>query len=109
MQLRRAANGECSATVADCLAAGVVPIVTGIGALRDLPVGAVVPVSPAVTGAELGETVGDLLEDPGRRRALVAAGRSYAAAHTYAELAQRLFAEVIEPAARSGLSVARLR
>jgi glycosyltransferase involved in cell wall biosynthesis len=109
VQLRRAANGECSATVADCLAAGVVPIVTGIGALRDLPVGAVVPVSPAVTGAELGETVGDLLEDPGRRRALVAAGRSYAAAHTYAELAQRLFAEVIEPAARSGLSVARLR
>jgi glycosyltransferase involved in cell wall biosynthesis len=109
VQLRRAANGECSATVADCLAAGAVPVVTGIGALRDLPVDAVVPVSPAVTAAGLGETVAALLDDPDRRRARADAGRAYAAAHTYAALAERLFTEVIEPAARCGLSVPRLR
>ena len=32
VQLRRTANGECSGTIADCLAAGAVPIVTRIGA-----------------------------------------------------------------------------
>jgi glycosyltransferase involved in cell wall biosynthesis len=109
VQLRRAANGECSATVADCLAAGAVPIVTGIGAMRDLPADAVVAVGPSVTASELGEIVADLLGDPGRRRALVAAGRDYAAGHSYAALALRLFTDVIEPAARSGLSVPRLR
>ena len=37
VQLRRTANGESSAAVADCLAAGAVLVVTGIGAGRDLP------------------------------------------------------------------------
>jgi glycosyltransferase involved in cell wall biosynthesis len=108
IQLRRAANGECSATVADCLAAGVVPVVTGIGAMRDLPGDAVVPVGPDVSAAELAAVVGDLLVDPGRRNALAAGGRAYAASHSYAALAERLFADVIEPATRWGLSVRRL-
>jgi len=69
----------------------------------------VVQVSPEVGVAELAAVVGDLLVDPGRRGALAAAGRAYAASHTFAALAQRLYADVIEPAARSGLSVARLR
>jgi glycosyltransferase involved in cell wall biosynthesis len=108
VQLRRAANGECSATVADCFAAGVVPVVTGIGAARDLPDDAVAPVRAEVRALDLAATVAGLLEDAGRRSRMAAAGRAYAAAHSYAALAQRLFTDVIEPAARSGLSVPRL-
>ena len=109
VQLRRTANGECSGTIADCLAAGAVPIVTRIGAGRDLPDDGVVSVGPSVSAGELATVLADLLADPGRRRDLAAAGRSYAAEHSHAVLAQRLFEEVIEPAARSGLSVPRLR
>ena len=50
VQLRRSANGECSGTVADCLASGAVPIVSGIGAGRDLPADGVISVGPAVIG-----------------------------------------------------------
>jgi glycosyltransferase involved in cell wall biosynthesis len=109
VQLRGAANGECSGTVADCLASGVVPVVSGIGAGRDLPSSAVAAVGPGVTAAELAAVVGDLLVDPGRRAALAAGGRAHAAAHSHAALAQRFFDEVIVPAVRSGLSVHRMR
>jgi hypothetical protein len=85
----------------------VVPVVSGIGAARELPSTAVVPVGPAVTAQELGTVVADLLADPDRRNLLAASGRAYAADHTYAALAQRLFDEVIEPASRAGLSVRR--
>jgi glycosyltransferase involved in cell wall biosynthesis len=109
VQLRRTANGECSATVADCLATGAVAIVTRIGASRDLPAGGVVGVDPSVAAAELAGVVVELLGDPARRRDLAAAARAYAAAHTYAVVAQRLFEDVIQPATTAGLSVARLR
>jgi glycosyltransferase involved in cell wall biosynthesis len=109
VQLRRTANGESSAAVADCLAAGAVLIVTGIGAGRDLPDDAVISVSPSVSAAELAAVVVDLLADPARRRDLAAAARVYAAAHSHAIVAQRLFEDVIEPATRAGLSAARLR
>jgi glycosyltransferase involved in cell wall biosynthesis len=109
VQLRRTANGECSGTIADCLAAGAVPIVTRIGAGRDLPDDGVVSVDPAVSAAELAGVVGDLLADPARRADLAAAGRRYAAGHSHALLARRLFEEVIRPVAGSGLTVTRLR
>ena len=109
VQLRRAANGECSGSVADCLASGVVPIVTGIGAGRDLPADAVIGVGSSVSPADLADVVVDLLRDPERRSRLAAAGRAHAAGHSHAVLARRLFEEVIEPASRAGLSVTRLR
>jgi glycosyltransferase involved in cell wall biosynthesis len=108
VQLRRAANGECSGTVADCLASGAVPIVTGIGAGRDLPEDGVVSVNPSVSATQLANVLADLLTDPERRTRVAAAGRAYAAAHSHAILAQRMFDEVIEPAARTGLGVRRL-
>src|SRR5262249_31967673 len=67
VQLRRTAKGESSAAVADCLGAGPAVVVTGIGAARELPAAAVVSVSPAVTGAQLGAVIADLLCDPERR------------------------------------------
>jgi glycosyltransferase involved in cell wall biosynthesis len=108
VQLRRSANGESSATVADCLAAGAVPVVSDIGTGRDLPADSVVRIGPAATAADLATVVADLLEDPGRRNALAAGGRTYAAAHSYAALARRLFDDVIAPASRTGLTVRRL-
>ena len=108
VQLRRAANGECSGTVADCLASGAVPIVSGIGAGRDLPDDGVISVSPSATAGELANVIADLLADPERRARVAPAGRAYAAAHSHAILARRLFEEVIEPATRAGLSVRRL-
>ena len=100
VQLRRSANGESSGTVADCLASGAVPIVSGIGAGRDLPADGVVSVGPSVTAAELAPSIADLLADPDRRRDLAVAGRAYAAAHSHAVVARRLFEDVIEPATR---------
>jgi glycosyltransferase involved in cell wall biosynthesis len=108
VQLRRTANGESSAAVADCLAAGAVLVVTGIGAGRDLPDAAVVRVSPVIAPAALATVVADLLGDPERRTALADAARRYAAQHSFAIVAERLFVDVIEPATRVGLSVARL-
>ena len=107
VQLRRTANGESSAAVADCLAAGAVLIVTGIGAGRDLPDAAVVSVSPSVSAGELATVVADLLAHPDRRHDLAAAGAYAAAHHSFSIVARRFFEDVIEPATRAGLSVAR--
>jgi glycosyltransferase involved in cell wall biosynthesis len=109
VQLRRSANGESSGTVADCLAAGVVPIVSDVGTGRDLPADAVVRIGPAATVADLAAAVVDLLADPARRTELASAGRAYAATHSHAALARRLFDEVILPASQTGLTVPRLR
>jgi glycosyltransferase involved in cell wall biosynthesis len=108
VQLRRSANGESSGTVADCLASGAVPIVSGIGAGRDLPADGVISVGPSVTAGALATIVADLLGDPERRRDLAVAGRAYAAAHSHAVVARRLFDDVIEPATHAGLTAARL-
>src|SRR5207244_2736993 len=108
VQLRRSANGESSGTVADCLAAGAVPVVSDIGTGRDLPADAVVRIGAAATAGDLAAAVASLLVDPGRRNALAREGRAYAAAHSHAALARRLFDDVILPASRTGMSVPRL-
>ena len=109
VQLRRSANGECSGTVADCLASGAVPIVSGIGAGRDLPEDGVVTVGPSATPDTLATVIVDLLGDPAGRQSRSDAGRAYAARHSHAVVARRLFEDVIEPATRAGLTAARLR
>ncbi|MDQ1480053.1 MAG: hypothetical protein QOI44_914 [Actinomycetota bacterium] len=109
VQLRRSANGECSGTVADCLASGAVPIVSGIGAGRDLPADGIVSVGASATPETLATAIVDLLRDPVRRQGRADAGRAYAAGHSHAVVARRLFEAVIEPATRAGLTAARLR
>jgi glycosyltransferase involved in cell wall biosynthesis len=108
VQLRRTANGESSAAVADCLAAGAALVVTGIGASRDLPPAGVVPVSPDVSPGELATAVADLLANADRRATLAASAREYVARNSFTIVARQLFDEVIEPATRSSLSLARL-
>lgn len=107
VQLRRTTNGESSAAVADCLAAGAPLIVTGIGAGRELPDAAVERVAPTVTAAALAELVGDLLADPARRDELARAGQQHAGRCSFRAAARRLFGDVIEPACTAGLSVSR--
>jgi glycosyltransferase involved in cell wall biosynthesis len=107
VQLRRTANGESSAAVADCLGAGTAVVVTGIGAARELPRDAVVAVAPVVPATELGGVIADLLLDPPRRAALARAGREHASRCSFAAGARRLFDDVIAPAAVSGLSAVR--
>jgi glycosyltransferase involved in cell wall biosynthesis len=109
VQLRRSANGECSGTVADCLASGAVPIVSGIGAGRDLPADGVVTVGPSATPGTLANAITELLGDAARRQRLADAGRGYAAAHSHAVVARRLFEDVIAPATHAGLTAVRLR
>jgi glycosyltransferase involved in cell wall biosynthesis len=108
VQLRRSANGECSGTVADCLASGVVPIVSGIGAGRDLPDDGVVSIGPTTTPGTLATVITELLGDATRRQKMADAGRAYASAHSHAAVARRLFADVIDPATRAGLTAVRL-
>ena len=91
VQLRGATNGETSAATADCLAAGVPTIVTGIGAARELPATAVVSVASTVTGADLAAAISSLLSDRGRRAELGRQGRAFAAARSFERAAAALY------------------
>jgi glycosyltransferase involved in cell wall biosynthesis len=107
VQLRRTANGESSAAVADCLGAGTAVIVTGVGAARELPSDAVVPVRPTIADTELGHVIAELLLDPGRRGELARGGRDLVVRNSFAAAARRLFEDLIAPATISGISATR--
>ena len=91
VQLRASTNGESSAAVGDCLAAGLPTVVTDIGAARSLPPDAVVRVPADVSVDDLAATLGPLLSDEGRRRSLATAARAYADAHTFDVAAEALY------------------
>ena len=63
LQLRFPTNGESSAAVMRCLAAGVPTIVSDHGPLRELPDDAVVKVPAQVEPADLAQTIRRLLAD----------------------------------------------
>jgi glycosyltransferase involved in cell wall biosynthesis len=73
VQLRATTNGEASAAIGDCLAAGIPTIVTGIGWARELPDEAVVRVAPRISPAALARVLLELLRDKDRRARLSAA------------------------------------
>ena len=94
VQLRATTNGEASAAVGDCLAAGIPTVVTEIGGARELPDDSVVRVDRRIPAEVLGAVLADLLDDDMRRDRLAKAGREEAsrrsfaaAAHTLVELA----------------------
>ena len=91
VQLRASTNGESSAAVGDCLAAGLPTIVTDIGAARALPADAVVRVPADVSAADLATALRRLLDDEGERRARSTAARAYADAHTFDVAADALY------------------
>jgi glycosyltransferase involved in cell wall biosynthesis len=88
VQLRLTTNGEASAAVADCLAAGVPTIVTDLGWLADLPANAVSKVDVAVTPQQLADRMTELLSDPSRRRDLLTEAHALAESASFARVAE---------------------
>ncbi len=94
VQLRSTTNGESSAAIGDCLAAGVPTIVTGIGASRELPTSAVVAVAGEVSAPDLGRVIGRLLASEDERQERSKAALAHAAGNTFAVAADALYREV---------------
>ena len=95
VQLRAASNGESSAAVMECLAAGVPTIVTGLGSARELPDSCVVKVERDISAEALGGEVANLLSDERRRGSLSSDGIAYAREHSFERSAEALL-ELIE-------------
>jgi glycosyltransferase involved in cell wall biosynthesis len=94
VQLRAVSNGETSATVAHCLAAGIPVIVTAIGSAKELPDDCAVKVERDVTPAELADDIRVLLGDDARRASMREAGLRYAREHSFERVAEELYFEV---------------
>ena len=97
VQLRASTNGESSAAVADCLAAGLPTVVTRLGAARELPDGATVKVAPDVSPEGLAAEIGGLLADGARREAMAQAAVAHAEAHGFDAAAAALAAALLAP------------
>ncbi|HEV8601945.1 MAG TPA: glycosyltransferase [Gaiellaceae bacterium] len=110
VQLRPWSNGETSASIARCLAAGLPTIVSDVGSSAELPDECVVKVGRAVTAETLGDSIADLLEDPDRRAQMAAASIAYARDRSFDSVASRLYEEIVvggSPSARRSLGVRR--
>jgi glycosyltransferase involved in cell wall biosynthesis len=96
VQLRGLTNGESSAAVADCLAAGVAAVVTDIGAQAELPDATVLKVPKEITASDLADRVERVLDDEAARSRLAEAGLAYARMNTFEIAGQRLLAALAE-------------
>jgi glycosyltransferase involved in cell wall biosynthesis len=94
LQLRHETNGESSAAILDCLAAGV-PVATNLPAAAELPSGTVANVAWDIDPAALATELGALLDDRARLEALSASGRAYAAAWSFDDVAAELVTIVL--------------
>jgi glycosyltransferase involved in cell wall biosynthesis len=90
VQMRDFSQGEMSATVADCLAAGLPTIVNDAGAYREFPSDAVMRLTDRPGAEAVAAALRALLAAPDRRAALSAAGLRYAGAHAPARAAHSL-------------------
>jgi glycosyltransferase involved in cell wall biosynthesis len=96
VQLRSWSNGETSAAITDCLAAGIPTIVTGIGSAAELPDECVVKVGRDIAARALGRELKALLADEDHRSRLADAGREYARAHSFDRVAEIVYAIATE-------------
>jgi glycosyltransferase involved in cell wall biosynthesis len=97
VQLRAASNGETSAAVARCLAAGTATIVTNIGSAAELPDSCVLKVHRDATPEVIAKEISALLADRPRCLAMEAAGRAYAASRTHNRVARFLYERYVRP------------
>jgi len=91
LQLRSASNGETSATISQCLAAGVPTVVTAIGSAKELPDNAAVKVDRDVSASELAAEIHSLLTDLARQDALREAGLQHVRENSFARAAATLW------------------
>ena len=89
LQLRTSTNGESSAAVTDCLAAGL-PVVSNVAAAAELPPGTVELVPSDVDAPVLARHVRALLDDPARLAALAEGGHRFAREWGFDQVAERL-------------------
>lgn len=94
VQLRRTTNGEASAAVGECLAAGLPTIVSDIGWARELPDDAVVKLPVAPPAPALAEAIVALATDGARRAALSQAALAEAGRRGAGVTARALLAEL---------------
>ncbi len=88
VQLRNAANGEASAAVTDCLAAGIPTVVTRIGWTGELPSAAVRHVDPHSSAPQLATAMSELLTDVRARAELSAGALAHARANSFERVAE---------------------
>jgi len=93
VQLRAISNGEASAAVADCLAAGLPTIVTDLGWTGELPRDAVRHITPEPPAPLLAEQIDALIADPRERAELSAGALAFARQHSFATVAQAYLRE----------------
>lgn len=93
LQLRHETNGESSAAILDCLAAGL-PVITNMPAAAELPEDTVELVPWDVDPTGLAHAITVLLSDRERLAGLGEAGRSYAASWGAEQVIDRLLALV---------------
>ncbi|MGI8793855.1 MAG: glycosyltransferase [Acidimicrobiales bacterium] len=91
VQLRSTTNGEASAAVADCLAAGLPTVVTALGAMLDVPSNAAMHVPAGLAADELAAVLSRLLDDKAQRAALAGAAVRHAADNSYSNAAAALY------------------
>ena len=87
VQLRLVSNGEASAAIADCLAAGLPTLITDIGWAGELPASAVARVPVGIAPAALAERIERLLAHDVQRAALSAAALDHVRASSFANVA----------------------
>jgi glycosyltransferase involved in cell wall biosynthesis len=92
VQLRAGFGGEASAAVGDCLAAGLPTIVSDLGWMADLPSGTAVKLKRSSGSDELAGELAELFDDPDRRAQLSERAATYAADHTFQQVAEALLA-----------------
>jgi glycosyltransferase involved in cell wall biosynthesis len=90
VQLRAIVNGEASAAVADCLAAGAPTIVSDNGAQAELPDDAVVKVPPDAPADVVAAAILFVLDDRERADGLAAGGQRHAERSSFAVAADAL-------------------
>jgi glycosyltransferase involved in cell wall biosynthesis len=88
VQLRTLSNGEASAAVADCLAAGLPTVVSDLGWAGELPSEAVSKVGVECAADELAKRIEALLADPAARAELSAGAIAFARANSFEHVGQ---------------------
>jgi glycosyltransferase involved in cell wall biosynthesis len=87
VQLRLVSNGEASATVADCLSAGLPTLVSDLGWARELPDGAVARLRVGATPLDIAGHLKRLVTDLPLRASLSAAGLDHVRANSFGDVA----------------------